>query len=447
MKIIKAVILTFLLAFLAFVWITVANSDDITKYKVVSGFDIKKYEIINFDASKGLVDIAIEPTNNAVECGILEDKNKVKFKKIDDNTCVITNSLEASEVYFKDKNNHISKKFTIDNYVLNLDIKDKYYVPYGTTLDLLTNVVKVGDPDIAMSSSDPSIKIQDNKVVTTEEGNAEISIYSNGKLIKKTNVISTDVLMAKADMFDLNKPYLSCKEYNGEKAKLLDEILDYRINEVGNNTRAAAVEAARFITMEFPRRIPYYWENGRLFKTGNHWVDGEGRYYHKGLYLDESKYEDIEASMQGPKMWGCKMINWQDDPPDFVRNEWYPNGLDCSGFVSWVLLNGGFDIGDKGAGPVAGAYDLTDLGEFRYLSNALINSDTIKVGDLFSTQGHISILIGMDEDYYYIAESLNHYGGVVMRKYTKTRVINFFQHVVLMDDVYKNDGKLTNMWY
>ena len=48
---------------------------------------------------------------------------------------------------------------------------------------------------------------------------------------------------------------------------------------------------------------------------------------------------------------------------------------------------------------------------------------------------------------YYIAESLNHYGGVVMRKYTKTRVTNFFQNVVLMDNVYKSDGKLTNMWY
>ena len=82
MKIIRTVILTFLLVLLVFVWVTIANSDDITKYKVVSGFDIKKYEIVNFDASKGLVDIAIEPTSNAVECGILEDKNKVKFKKI-----------------------------------------------------------------------------------------------------------------------------------------------------------------------------------------------------------------------------------------------------------------------------------------------------------------------------------------------------------------------------
>ena len=131
MKILKIVILTFLLAFLSFVWITIANSNDITKYKVVSGFDIKKYEVLNYDASKGLVDIAIEPTSNAVECGLLQDKNKVNFKKIDKDTCVITNSLEASKVYFKDKNNHISKEFTIDNYVLDISIKDKYYLPYG----------------------------------------------------------------------------------------------------------------------------------------------------------------------------------------------------------------------------------------------------------------------------------------------------------------------------
>ena len=447
MKIIRTVILTFLLVLLVFVWVTIANSDDITKYKVVSGFDIKKYEIVNFDASKGLVDIAIEPTSNAVECGILEDKNKVKFKKIDKNKCIITNSLEASKVYFKDRNNHISKEFKIDNFILSFDIKDKYYLPYNSTIDLLANVVKVGNPVITINSSDPSVEIIDNKIVTKGEGKSSVDIYSNGELVKQVSVISTDVLIPKADMFDLNKPYISCKEYNGEKSKLIDEILNYRINEVGVNTRAAAVEAARFITMEFPRRIPYYWENGRLYKTGNHWVDGEGRYYHKGMYLGEDKYSDIEATMQGPQMWGCKMINWQDDPPDFVRNEYYPNGLDCSGFVSWVLLNGGFDIGDKGAGPMAGAYDLTDLGEFKRITNALISSNEIKVGDLFSTQGHISILIGMDEDYYYIAESLNHYGGVVMRKYTKTRVTNFFQNVVLMDNVYKNDGKLTNMWY
>ena len=447
MRVFRAIILTFLLTFLIFVWFAVARSNDITRYKVTAGFDIKEYKIIDYDADKGQVNLAITPTSNALECGILKDKNKVDFKKIKNNTCYITNSLESSKIYFKDKNNNISKEFIIDNYVLNIELKEKYYLPLNTTLDILSNIVKVGNPNVYLTSSDPSVEIIDNKIVSKSEGESTISIISNNEVIKTAKVISTDAIVKRDSEFNLSKPYLSCGEYNGEKAKLLDEILEYRMNEVGANTRASVVEAARFITLEFPRRIAYYWENGRLFKTGRHYVDGEGRYYHKGLYLSEEKYNDIIATMQGPKMWGCKMINWQDDPPDFIRYQYYPNGLDCSGFVSWVLLNGGFDVGDKGAGPIAGNYDLTDLGEFTRITNTLINSNTMKVGDLLSTNGHIAILIGIDEDHFYVAESLNHYGGVVMRKYTKTRITNFFQNVILMDSLYQNDGKLTNMWY
>ena len=314
-------------------------------------------------------------------------------------------------------------------------------------MDLSSSITKVNNPKIEIKSDNPNLIIENNIITGNIEGTFNISIYDNDKLLATTKVVVTDVITPRPEMFNLEKPYLSCKEYNGEKSKLIDEILNYRMNEVEYGTRASVVEAARFITLEFPRRIAYYWENGRLFKTGRHYVDGEGRYYHKGMYLDESKYNDIVATMQGPQMWGCKMINWQYDPPAFYPNNYYPNGLDCSGFVSWVLLNGGFDVGDKGAGPVGGAYDLTDLGDFRYLSTSLINSGLIKVGDLFSTYGHISILIGIDDEHFYIAESLNHYGGVVMRKYHKTRVTNFFQNVVLMDEVYKKDGKLTNLWF
>ena len=446
MRVFRLVILTFILAFLIFIWITIASKDDITKYKVVSGFEIKDYKIIDYDKDKGQVSIAITPTTNAIECGLLEDKNKVKFIKIDNNTCYLTNTLNTSKVYFKDRNNHISKEFIIDNYVLNVNMKDKYYLPINTTLDILTDITKVGNPNIYLKTDNPSVEIIDNKIITKSEGKAKIDVYSNGEIVNSTTIISTDAIIKRASEFDLNKPYIACKEYNGEKAKLLDEILDYRINSVGHKTRAGVVEAARFITMEFPRRIPYYWENGRLFKTGRHYVDGEGRYYHKGLYLDESKYESIVAKMQGPQMGGCKMINWQDDPPDFIRYNYYPNGLDCSGFVSWVLLNGGFDVGDKGAGPIGGNYDLTDLGDFRRITNSAINEDSIKVGDLLSTSGHIAILIGKDEGYFYVAESLNHYGGVVMRKYTKTRITNFFQNYVNMDELYGSDGYLTNMW-
>ena len=56
-------------------------------------------------------------------------------------------------------------------------------------------------------------------------------------------------------------------------------------------------------------------------------------------------------------------------------------------------------------------------------------------------------IIGDDGDNFYVAESLNNYRGVVMKKYAKSKVIKSFPYVVLMDSVYESDGNLTNMWY
>ena len=140
-------------------------------------------------------------------------------------------------------------------------------------------------------------------------------------------------------------------------------------------------------------------------------------------------------------MWGCKMTNLEPDEPFFIRGVKYPNGLDCSGFVTWALLNGGFDIGD------IGAYQLPTIGELKTLSKQLINSNTIKVGDLFNFKGHIALLVGIDNDNFYVAESLNDIGGLVIKTYSKSKITNIFKYVILMDKVYKNDGNITNMWY
>ena len=122
------------------------------------------------------------------------------------------------------------------------------------------------------------------------------------------------------------------------------------------------------------------------------------------------------------------------------------NGLDCSGFVSWVLVQAGFNPGDIGAGENEDQYQLTDLGDFTKLSMKLINSDKIKVGDLFNYWGHISILVAMDDEYYYIAESLPNFDGVVANKYKKTEVMDTFPYVVLMDRYYKEDGNYTEFY-
>ena len=76
-----------------------------------------------------------------------------------------------------------------------------------------------------------------------------------------------------------NKPFLhQGPVYTEEEAHLLDELLDYKVKEAGEGTRAAVVAVAKFITMEFPYRLPYFFENGRYQKNEySQPCDGEGR--------------------------------------------------------------------------------------------------------------------------------------------------------------------------
>ena len=127
---------------------------------------------------------------------------------------------------------------------------------------------------------------------------------------------------------------------------------------------------------------------------------------------------------------------------DNSRNYAFRNAL------SWVLLNAGFDPKDVGAG-FADYLDLTDYGDVKRINSATIND--IKVGDLlhsYAAGGHIGIIVGIDNDYFYVAQALWYDEvGVIITKYKKELLYKSFPHVVLMDKYYINDGKLTNMWY
>lgn len=253
------------------------------------------------------------------------------------------------------------------------------------------------------------------------------------------DVTVSNLIVKRPKEFDLKKKYLSCNQFSTEENQVLDDILKEKIKSVGYKTRAGVVEAARFLTLDFPYRINYFYENGR--QTTNN-VDGEGRYYHKGLYLSKEKYTDITGTSKGPKIWGCSLYS----RPDKRKS---PNGLDCSGFVSWALLNGGFDVKDVGAG-WSNNLDLTDYGDVRSVTLNLINSNKIKVGDLLHSNrlgGHIGIIVGVDNNNYYVAQAIWYNPiGVVITKIKKEKLSSNFPHVVLMDNYYKKDGNITNMW-
>lgn len=343
--------------------------------------------------------------------------------------------FDNSKYIFLKKDNKIV--YSTDDVIYLETLSDKVYMALNDKKDLPIKVIgNINNLDFKYSNS-AVIDINKGKIISNSIGKTSIITKYNGTK-NIIDVIVSDLIVTMPKEYDLKKKELECNKYSEEESDILDDILKSRVNEVGASTRASAVSVARFLTLEFPYRINYFYENGR--QTTNK-VDGEGRYYHKGLYLTESKYSSLTGSTSSPKAWGCKLYS---NPVKRYDN----NGLDCSGFVSWVLLNAGFDPKDVGAG-FADYLDLTDYGDVKRINSATIND--IKVGDLlhsYAAGGHIGIIVGIDNDYFYVAQALWYDEvGVIITKYKKDLLYKSFPHVVLMDKYYINDGKLTNMWY
>lgn len=360
-------------------------------------------------------------------------------------------------IYVKDKYGNItdlySERSDIDK-ILDVKFeKDAIYLYKDGKEKINYNVSFLGDAkeEVELVSTNPNIvDIEDGYAVAKDYGVVDIQVKNEDKVYGSIKVyVPTFITKPK---IDTKKPYLKCLQFSDEDALLVDKVLIDRVNQVGYGTRAGVVEAARFAALEFAYRIDYFYENGRLNNYKPYpKVDGEGRYYHRGFYLTEAKFKELDKSAiyVGPAPWGCDLKNFTNWGK-WVYGKYYANGFDCSGFVTWALLNGGFDIGDIGAGgDGSGEKALPDLGTKLSITQELMRSGRVKVGDLIGLDGHAAILAGWDDNNYYIAESLNTTGGVVITKVNKTKLENrnsIYTFVVLMDNVYKKDGYLTNYW-
>lgn len=390
--------------------------------------------------------------------GNLPDMDDENWILSNDGHCSTTLDDNLYYAYLKDSTNKIVQINDTSKYgkLMNLNInKDIVYLAVGGTYDLDVIYEKIGfvDETVNWSSSDNSIvSINENGIVSgIKTGNTTVSATMGDKTIT-SSIIVTDLITSNIleNGYNFNKAELKCGEYTKDENDLIDKILESRISDVGYKTRAAAVEAARFLVLEFPYRIDYFFENGR--KTINN-IDGEGRYFHKGLYLDESRYSTLSKSGNGPQTWGCSLYSVQSHKKT-------NNGLNCSGFVTWSIVNAGFEIKDVGARMIS-SLDITDYGKVTNFTSTIIKNGTVKVGDLVHSEhtgGHIGIIIGIDEDNVYVAHALwksasskltkrkNNISGVQITKYTHNEIGSVFPRVILMDELYKEDGKLTNMW-
>ena len=226
---------------------------------------------------------------------------------------------------------------------------DTFYLAVGESQKLNYEVESAKDDyKLTWSSENEDIvSVNEGKITGVSLGTAAVTLKSENGKSSKVNVTVTD-LIRKPELDD-KKSFLPCHAYTEEEAHIIDEALRTRVLNKGEGTRAALIETIRFMTLSFKYKVSYFYENGRMHESGVRKADGEGRYYHKGLYLSEDKFKDIKVSYKGPAIWGCPLTNLQDHNR-YKPGAKMPNGLDCSGFVTWSLYNSGLDVGDIGAG-------------------------------------------------------------------------------------------------
>ncbi len=410
-----------IIIFFVFIYFIVMFLKTLFRTKYVSSVELKDNKII------------FTLKDNDLMCMLSSNKKDDNWIESDNKTCSF-DKVQISNLYLKKDDKVIDA--TKNEVFFKAHNNETIYLAVDESYFLFDYVI--GDPsNISVDIDKNIIKYKDGYITALKEGETNITIYDKDEDIKSKVIVTS--IINKMDI--VVKEKLKCEKYSKEEATLLDNILKSRIENAGYKTRAGVVEAARFLSLSFPYKIEYFYENGR--QTTNK-VDGEGRYYHIGLYLDESKFDDLTGSTTTANkgIWGCSIHS-------YPINKKSNNGLDCSGFVSWALLNGGFDVKDVGAG-WSDDEDLTDYGEVLKLDSKKETYSKLRVGDLLHSErlgGHIGIIVGEDNKYFYVAQAIwYNESGLVVSKIQKDDLYDEFPHGILMDEYYKEDGNLTNMW-
>jgi hypothetical protein len=131
--------------------------------------------------------------------------------------------------------------------------------------------------------------------------------------------------------------------------------------------------------------------------------------------------------------WGGKYSKYGVNPTMGSSN------LDCSGFVSWAIHNGGFKYVWNGS---------SDWGNAGTQCTRTNSSCTGKAGDLIWHQGHIMLIVGVEGDYYYIAEAASTSSGMKIKKQQKhVNSGSSVDKIVNMDSFYNNSSNIDTSNY
>lgn len=210
------------------------------------------------------------------------------------------------------------------------------------------------------------------------------SDISSAKCAKAGNIDYGDYTLSSDGHTILHQPLDQFLEDNGTSLEEFNKLIADNVDDAGFGTRAGVVAAAVTLIGElgdnYGVKVPYYWGGG----------------HYDGVIIGAHHY------------WGS-----DPDCTTYANNQTYDYcGLDCSGFVPWAIKNGGFGMNQMLAGDfknIKGAEKVT----------LKSNQAVLQPGDLLESEGHIVLVVGIDEDTneYICAEAAgNQYGVLFMRR-------------------------------
>lgn len=196
----------------------------------------------------------------------------------------------------------------------------------------------------------------------------------------------------------------------GSSIEQFESFIKDNVNSAGAGTREGVVTAAvsfiNFMYDNFNTKLPYYWG---------------GKYAGVGVKSSFGSYNPSNPSRNG--------------------NRYYYTSFDCSGFVQWAIINGGF----KNPGTGTSHFH----SKFKDQSCNVSESSCVgSVGDIINyPSGHVMLIVAVDEasGNYVVAESTN--SGVVMQTRGIHKNNKKGTYRVLFMDQYYNDPANINQEY
>lgn len=187
-----------------------------------------------------------------------------------------------------------------------------------------------------------------NDIMTT------VNIFSQTELANMEGIKITSIGLNDALKFQYSNTFN--EELTGYDFEYYQKLFN-KVLSMASDERTKSTMAAIFLATSFPH-MNYFW-------GGGHDKICNG--------LDPTWGQPRVVTAEGSESTGTER----------------PNSLDCSGYVSWALKNGGYNID----GPMT-TWDLEKIGNKIPITAATQNN--IQAGDLASMEGHIGMIIKVD---------------------------------------------------